>query len=61
LRAASGLLTNRSPAKRSAIRVFGLVQQRVELAAVLRGQRIAGTEGGKDLLQHLARLAVAGA
>ncbi|GKO58792.1 hypothetical protein NUBL21977_05770 [Klebsiella quasipneumoniae] len=38
-----------------------LVQQRIELTAVFGGQRIAGTEGGEDLLQHLARLAVAGA
>ncbi|GKP06139.1 hypothetical protein KML002_20100 [Klebsiella quasipneumoniae subsp. similipneumoniae] len=39
----------------------GLVQQRIELTAVFGGQRIAGTEGGEDLLQHLARLAVASA
>ncbi|GKO41779.1 hypothetical protein NUBL21974_14140 [Klebsiella quasipneumoniae] len=38
-----------------------LVQQRIELTAVFGGQRIARTEGGEDLLQHLARLAVAGA
>jgi hypothetical protein len=37
-----------------------LVQQRIELAAVLRGQRVAGAEGGEDLLQ-LANLAVSGA
>jgi hypothetical protein len=38
-----------------------LIKQRVELAAVLRGQRVAGAEGGEDLLQHLANLAVSGA
>ncbi len=32
-----------------------LVQQRIELTAVFGGQRIARTEGGEDLLQHLAR------
>lgn len=48
--------SSRSPDKRSAIRGGnGLVQQRIELTTIFGGQRIAGTEGGEDLLQHLAR------